>query len=151
MTIVCDTNILLRLAEPGHPMHAPARDSTALLRRLGHTLAVPPQSLQEFWVAATRPRAVNGLGMTVPQADAEVGRFERDFVVLPESPATYGEWRGLVVRHLVMGKPAHDTKIVAAMTVHAVTHLLTFNEVDFSRYPTVTALTPAGVLAGSHP
>ncbi len=151
MIIVCDTNILLRTAEPLHPMHATAVGSTALLRSRGPTLAVFPQGLQELWVVATRPTAVNGLGLSVAEADAEVSRFEREFTLFPDHPATFGEWRGLVVRHAVKGKPAHDARIVAAMCVHAVTHLLTFNDADFRRYPGITVLTPAGVLAGSHP
>lgn len=151
MIIACDANILLRLAEPGHPMHSDARDSTDLLRNRGHALAVFPQSLQEFWVVATRPKQQNGLEWTVPQANAEVLRFEREFGILPDSPLAYPEWRRLVVLHQVRGKPAHDAKLVALMTVHGVTHLLTFNDADFRRYPTITVLTPAGVLAGSHP
>lgn len=37
------------------------------------------------------------------------------------------------------------------MIVHGVSHLLTFNDSDFIRYLTVTAVTPAAVVAGTAP
>lgn len=47
----------------------------------------------------------------------------------------------------VVGKTAHDARLVAAMHAHGLTHLLTFNEPDFRRYAGIIVLTPAGVLA----
>ena len=47
----------------------------------------------------------------------------------------------------VIGKNAHDARLVAAMRVHGVTHLLTFNDQDFARYTGITVLTPAAVFA----
>ena len=35
-----------------------------------------------------------------------------------------------------------DARLVAAMTVHGVRHVLTFNGEDFSRYPGITVLDP---------
>ncbi len=151
MRIFCDSNILLRLAEPKHPMHADAYDSCLLLRRAGHELCVVPQNFHEFWVVATKKTTENGLGMDVPEADAELGRLRGLFTLVPDSPLAFDEWLRLVLQYNVKGKPGHDAKLVALMHVHAVTHLLTFNDADFKRYPTITVLTPAGVLAGSHP
>jgi predicted nucleic acid-binding protein len=51
----------------------------------------------------------------------------------------------------VLGKNAHDTRLVAAMLVHGVTHLLTFNVTDFSRFPGLTVLDPATVTLPSSP
>jgi hypothetical protein len=45
----------------------------------------------------------------------------------------------------VTGRNAHDARLVAAMTVHVVTHLLTVNTADFARYLGVTALEPAAI------
>jgi hypothetical protein len=45
-------------------------------------------------------------------------------------------------RHGVCGKKAHDTRLVAAMLVHGVKHILTFNVGDFARYPNVVVLDP---------
>jgi hypothetical protein len=99
--------------------------------------------LYEFWVVATRPLALNGLGFTVNQAAPELARLKRLFPLLLDSPAIYAEWERLVTVHQVAGKNAHDARIVAAMIIHGVTHLLTFNTNDFTRYPGITALDPA--------
>ncbi|MBY0514400.1 MAG: hypothetical protein K2P78_10865 [Gemmataceae bacterium] len=56
MTILVDTNVLLRAAEPGHGMHRAAVDAVAALRTAGHDLRVVPQVLYEFWaVSHVRP------------------------------------------------------------------------------------------------
>jgi hypothetical protein len=36
------------------------------------------------------------------------------------------------------------------MLLHGVSHILTFDDVDFHRFPEVTALSPAAVLAAPH-
>jgi hypothetical protein len=41
-----------------------------------------------------------------------------------------------------LGKNAHDARLVAAMRVHGLTHLLTFNAQDFRRYPGINVVTP---------
>jgi hypothetical protein len=43
----------------------------------------------------------------------------------------------------VSGVQVHDARIAAAMRVHGVTHLLTLNTGDFTRYPGITAVHPA--------
>jgi len=40
----------------------------------------------------------------------------------------------------------HDARIVAAMMVHGIRHLLTYNGSDFKRYADLVILTPSGVL-----
>lgn len=72
------------------------------------------------------------------------------FQVLADSPGLFPEWRSLVRAHAVSGKPTHDARLVAAMKVHGLTHLLTFNVADFTRYP-ITVLDPATVTAPPTP
>jgi len=55
----------------------------------------------------------------------------------------YPEWRRLVVTHGVSGKKAHDARLVAAMTVNRITHILTFNADDFARYTGINVIDPA--------
>ncbi|HEV3256865.1 MAG TPA: PIN domain-containing protein, partial [Gemmataceae bacterium] len=126
MNVLIDTNVLGRLAEPVHPQHPLADDATKALRGRGDSPCVVPQVLYEFWVVATRPAAQNGLGLTAAQAETEISRIEAFFPLLADSGATYAEWRRLVTAHQVIGKSAHDARIVAAMLVHRVTHVLTF-------------------------
>jgi predicted nucleic acid-binding protein len=143
MSVLLDTNILARLAQHTHPMHTTAGDAVAALQRSGETLLLVPQNVYEFWVVATRPVAANGLGFTAAQADAELARLEALFAVLSDTPAILAEWRRLVVAHGILGKNGHDARLVAAMLVHGLTHLLTFNVADFSGFPGITVLDPA--------
>ncbi|HEY3135384.1 MAG TPA: type II toxin-antitoxin system VapC family toxin [Blastocatellia bacterium] len=135
MRYLADTNILLRSAEPSHPMHPDTVAATSHLLKNGEELYVFPQNLIEFWAVATRPASANGLGMTTAQAETELARIKSLFRLLPDTPEIYSEWETLVVRHGVSGKNTHDARIVAAMIVHGMSDLLTFNTGDFKRYP----------------
>jgi predicted nucleic acid-binding protein len=142
MDCLIDTNVLLRLAEPAHAMHAAAADAMIELRRRGYTFCVLPQNLIGFWNAATRPADKNGLGFSPAQAEAEVSRIESLLTLMNDTPAIYAEWRRLVVAHAVSGRQVHDARIAAAMRVHGIPHLLTFNGDDFKRYSGITAVVP---------
>jgi hypothetical protein len=39
----------------------------------------------------------------------------------------------------------HDARLVAVMRVHGLTHVLTFNPTDFTRYPGITVVRPQDV------
>jgi len=65
--------------------------------------------------------------------------------LLPDSLATFKEWRRLVVTHSVNGVEVHDAKLVASMNTYGITHLLTFNVADFKRYPGIVVVSPADV------
>ena len=45
----------------------------------------------------------------------------------------------------------HDAKIVVLIEVEKIAHLLTFNDQDFVRFPGITVLTPASVIASHSP
>lgn len=74
---------------------------------------------------ATRPAAKNGFGLTPAEADRQLRILERIFSLLPDAPTGYEEWRRLVVAFSVSGVQVHDARLVAAMKVNAVTHILT--------------------------
>ncbi|MFM6282248.1 MAG: PIN domain nuclease, partial [Dolichospermum sp.] len=57
----------------------------------------------------------------------------------------YSEWEGLVITHSVIGINVHDAKLVAAMLVHGITHILTFNTKDFARYSEIIAVNPTKI------
>jgi predicted nucleic acid-binding protein len=146
MNYLVDTNILTRLAEPGHAMHQAALDAVKLLAAQGHKLHIVPQNVYEFWVVCTRPVSVNGMGKTAAEAVGELANLKALFLWLDETPAVFTAWEQLVTTTPVVGKNAHDARLVAAMKVHGLTHLLTFNAQDFRQYPGITAVTPADVL-----
>ena len=143
MSTLLDTNILTCLSLQMHPHHVAAKSAITVLRNQGETLHVVPQNLYEFWAVATRPIIVsNGLGLSVTQAKAELVRICSLFSMLQDIPAVYIEWARLVEIHEVKGKTSHDARLVAAMTVHGVARLLSFNDRDFSRYTTISVNNP---------
>ena len=66
-------------------------------------------------------------------------------------PAVLTEWRRLVGAYGVLGKSAHDARLVAAMIAHGLTHFLTFNLADFNRFAGITVLDPQIVAAPPAP
>ncbi|MFO0847119.1 MAG: type II toxin-antitoxin system VapC family toxin [Gemmataceae bacterium] len=121
MNVLLDTNILVRSFVPSD------RDRPCLV----------PQHVYEFWVVSTRPAANNGRGLSAAEAAAEVAFLESNLTLLPDPATLYAEWKRLVTTHGVVGKPAHDARLVAAMLAQGVTHLLTFNGAHFTRFPGV--------------
>ncbi len=98
-------------------------------------------------MVATRPLVNNGLGMSPLLIAGEVRRLRNLFRLLENVPGIADEWEKLVTQHLVSGKQAHDAHLVAAMSVHGVRRLLTFNGEDFKRYQSVEIIVPDSVLA----
>lgn len=128
-------------------MHSQATGALNVLLEGDDEVYLSTQNLFEFWNVCTRPLNRNGLGMTVTQTDAELTRLERVFSILSDSSALYPEWRRLVRVHGVMGVQVHDTRLVAAMLVHGITHLLTFNTSDFKRFNEITLIHPSDVFS----
>lgn len=145
MDILADTNILLRRIRRNDPQYRQTRDAVNQVRKEGYRLCVTSQNLVEFWVVCTRPIENNGLGLAPALVERILTRLERFVVHLPDSDDIYAEWRRLVTLHSVSGKTAHDARLVAAMNVHGITHILTFNVEDFARYEGIQAMHPARV------
>jgi len=142
MSVFIDTNILLRAAQPLHALHETAIHSVSSLIASGEALMVTPQVLAEYWNAATRPTAKNGLGLSQDRTREELARLESFFTVLNESFDVYQEWKRLVMSHGVSGVQVHDTRLVAAMLVYKIPRILTFDADDFTRYTQIEILRP---------
>ena len=145
--MVVDTSVLARTLQPHHALYPVADRALEILLKAGRELVVFPQILVELWVVATRPPAANGLGMKPAQVSTDLSRLRDMLVLLPESPAIYPAWETLVVSHEVVGKSAHDARIVAAMQVHGIREILTFDRTGFSRYCGVSVLFSFEVVA----
>ena len=144
MLVLVDTNVLLRAVDPAHAQHGLAAKHLRACRQAGDELCVIPQVHYEFWVVATRPLAQNGLGMSAAEADAELRRLAPPlFRLLRDERAIYDLWRELVASRQILGKRAHDARLVAAMQRHGVTRFMTFNGADFQRYSEIEVLDPA--------
>lgn len=149
MAYLIDTTILGRLANVTDTHHAMAARAVLELHRRGEVLHVTPQVMVEFRNVATRPVAVNGLGLSTVETEALAATFEARFTLLPETPDIYPAWKALVGALGVIGKQVHDARLVAVCHVHAVTHVLTFNVAHFTRLggyaPGVVVVDPATV------
>ena len=93
----------------------------------------------------TRPVDRNGYGLSPQETDRLAKTFEEKLRLLPDSLAVHEEWRRILVTHSVSGVQVHDARLVAAMRVHGVKRILTFNDKDFSRYTDVEAVHPRAV------
>jgi predicted nucleic acid-binding protein len=137
-----DSNILIRWVQPGD---SDFRTATASVEQLEQSQAVPcytSQNLGEFWNVLTRPVNRNGYGMFPEEADGLAQTVETRFRLLPDSLAVHKEWRKLLVDYRVSGVQVHDARLVAAMRVHGVKRILTFNTKDFERFEDIEAVHP---------
>ena len=124
-----------------------ARAVSILLAREDE-LFIIAQNLIEFWAVATRPIASNGLGLTIDRATQELTKLKTLFAILPDTAEILPEWEQLVVKHQVLGRQVYDTRLIAAMRVHNLTHLLTFNTADFKRFSSITVVSPQAIQEG---
>jgi predicted nucleic acid-binding protein len=145
MSYLVDTNVLLRSVQKTHLMQLDSSRSFDLLIHRGELVSVIPQNLIEFWAVATRPTLNNGLGMSVDEAAQHMAVFKSAFELLPDTDSIFKEWERLVVQHQVIGKQVYDARLAAAMVVHNLTHLLTFNGGDFKRFTEITVVNPRDV------
>ena len=92
-----------------------------VLSERGRKLHIVPQNLVALWVVATRP------------------------LNLAETPDIYSICEISVIDYRVLGKPAHDARLVAAVKVHGLTSVLTFDKTGFSRFPGIEVINPSEV------
>jgi len=144
LSVLVDTNVLLRRLESGHPHHRDAVAGTERVIGSGEPVYVAAQNVTEFWATATRPPAQNGLGLDVVAAAAAVIRIEQAFALLPDDPRIYDYWKRLVTLHQIIGNRIYDARLVAVMLVHGIGRILTFNAADFVRYG-IAVLHPSAV------
>ena len=138
-----DSNVLIRWVQPGDPSFSVCSASVQHLERSGDSACYVSQNIGEFWNALTRPANRNGYGVTPEAADTMTSIVERSFRLLPDDLAVHETWRRLLVTHRVSGTQVHDARLVAAMKVHSVSRILTFNTRDFARFKEIEAVHPA--------
>lgn len=141
-----DTNILLRSRDPNSPSYQLVSNCVDLLVSRGDSCVITAQVLVEFWVVATRPIPVNGLGWTPEETRAKTAQLLSQFALLPETDDIFTTWLDLVTTYRVMGKRTHDLRLIAVMLTHNVTHLLTLNPRDFPTVPNLTIVQPQDLL-----
>lgn len=133
--ILVDTNVLARRFERASPLNLVASRAMKQLRAQNNELVIAPQTLYELWVVLTRPAtARGGFGKTPTEAARLLAACASAYRVLPDSPLILPTWLDLVKRYNVISVRAHDARLVAAMKVHGVSEILTFNGRDFQTF-----------------
>jgi predicted nucleic acid-binding protein len=138
-----DSNILIRWVQTGDPGYPVADAALDRLMLSEADLFYTSQNLGEFWNALTRPANRNGYGLSPVEANRCAISVESRLRLLPDSLAVHLEWRKLLVDHRVSGAQVHDARLAAAMVVHGVRRILTFNIRDFTRFTGIEAIHPA--------
>ena len=140
-----DSNVLLRWVKPNHRDYSVIVSAADAILRHDGVLCYTSQNVGEFWNACTRPVDRNGYGLSPQETDRLAKTFEEKLRLLPDSLSVHEEWRSILVTHSVSGVQVHDARLVAAMRVHRVKCILTFNDKDFARYTDVAAVHPRSV------
>jgi predicted nucleic acid-binding protein len=140
--VLIDSNVLIRWAQREGPSFRIVGTAIKKLVRSRVEPCYTSQNLGEFWNVLTRPADRNGFGFSPAVADIRARDIEAAFRLLPDIPEVHKEWRRLLVDYRVSGVQVHDTRLVAAMIVHGVKRILTFNTEDFARFDEVEAVHP---------
>jgi predicted nucleic acid-binding protein len=74
MSVLIDSNVLLRRAQRAHPARGIAIQSVAKLLAANTPVYFTPQNIIEFWSVATRPAEQNGLGLPQRLVLSELAR-----------------------------------------------------------------------------
>lgn len=107
-----DTNILLRSSDPNSLSYQLASECVDRLISQGNPCVIISQVLIEFWVVATRPLEVNGLGWTTERTHTKIAQIISQFELLPETDEIFTTWLDLVTSYQIMGKRTHDLRLI---------------------------------------
>ncbi len=141
-----DTNILVRIADTSSSQHNLAVLTISEIINLNNKCLITSQVLVEFWVVATRPKEVNGLGWTPQETKEKIDKFIAQFSLLPETPAIFNNWFKLVTDYNIKGKRTHDIRLLAVMKVYQIKYLLTLNPQDFIQLPDLIIIHPRDII-----
>lgn len=137
-----DTNIILRFTDTDCAEYDLINNAISQILVEGGQCFITSQVITEFWVVATRPTTVNGLGWTVEKTEQAVEMLINQFDLLEETPAIFSQWLSLVTSYKISGKRAHDLRIQAVMLTHNILHILTLNPQDFVPIEGLTIVHP---------
>src|SRR5258706_13250678 len=107
MAYLIDTSVLARLANTADPFFVIAANAIVTLHRRGESLHITAQNLIEFRNMATRPTALNGLGLAVAAAETKAAAFEAAFALVAETPDNFPAGESLVGALGRLGQARH--------------------------------------------
>ena len=145
-TLFVDTNVLLTATDASRLLHREAMQLLAGSVIQGLRLATSGQVLREYLVVATRPADVNGLGLSIEDATANVNEFLHSLNMYDETDEVSSRLRQLALTHDLRGKRLHDANIVATMEAHGIRALVTQNAGDFAPFEDVAIMSISDVV-----
>lgn len=138
-----DTNVLLEATDERRPRHA---DAVTLLES-SVRLVLCAQVVREYLAVATRPAAVNGLGMSMDDALANIREFRQVVRLLPEEKPILPRFLALLETVPCAGKRVHDAHIVATAAVHRVRAIVSLTPDDLKGFvEEIAVISPAQAL-----
>lgn len=135
-SVFIDTNVLVYVSRPTAPEHSTAVAALAETEASGCAVWLSPQVLREYLAVVTRPQAT-APALRMAAAIADIRQFRAAFAVTEEGPMVLERLLLLLQTHPGAGRQVHDANIVAAMSVHGIGRLMTFNAGDFRRFADV--------------
>ena len=147
-SLFVDTNVLLTATDDSRQFHLEAMQLLGGSVNQDLRLAASGQVVREYLVVATRPIEVNGLGLSVQNAEANLNEFLRYINLYDETEEVSRRLRQLAITHDLGGKRLHDANIVATMSVHGIPALLTQNGNDFAPFNDIATMAIPDVIAG---
>ena len=90
--------------------------------------------------------ARGGYGLSIAETNRRLTIIEAVFTILPNRPMLTTNGASSVTAHAVQGKQVHDARLVALMQTRGITHILTLNASDFTRYPGIVAISPTSLV-----
>jgi predicted nucleic acid-binding protein len=140
-SLFIDTNILIYSVNTVSPWHHLALNALQTARSSGSELVISPQILREYLAVATRPMP-SGSGVPMATALSDFRLFQAQFRVVQDNQAVLSALDTLLQNFVVGGKQVFDTNIVATMQAYGISHLLTHNTADFTRFATLITVIP---------
>jgi len=138
--VFIDTNVLVASNVATHPLRKAALAAISTHRRAGVNLWISRQVLREYLATLSRPQTYTT--PLPPQTLVQQVRYFRTrFYVAEDTAQVTARLLALIRQIPIGGKQVHDANIVATMLANNVTHLLTHNTADFTRYqPLITVI-----------
>lgn len=149
--VLLDTNVLLSATAPHRPLHRAALVVLNDWPNQAIPLAASAQVFREYLVVATRPVEVNGLGLGLEEALANLAAFRGRMRLLLENEQAWDRLRALIAGYGCLGKQIHDANLVATALASGITRLVTANIEDFRRFTTEIEIVDLGTLGASRP
>lgn len=141
-SVFLDSNILLSASDRDRSAFTACRQILSGSTEAGYHLYIGPQIVREYLVVATRSVEVNGLGLSIKDALHNIAQFRRRTVMVGETEKSVEKLLALITDHSVSGKRIHDANIIALMTEHGISHLVTLNTDDFKAFSGIYLYTP---------